>query len=152
VTTYFRAVVTSGSCSSATSNGVTITVAGTSVGGTISQNSFKCTGEGQIELHDYVGEIQWQMSTDNLTFSDLDGEAAATLNFTGLTDVVYYRAVVTNSLCSSAYSTTYTAPMRSTVFSGTEWSNGTPGSDAFVTISSDYTAPGDLLACAFGGG
>ncbi len=146
-TTYFRAVVTSGGCSSATSNVITITVGGESVGGTISQISFKCTGEGQIELHDYLGEIQWQVSTDNLTFVDIDGEVGTTLNFTGLTDLTYYRAVVTNSVCSSAYSTTYTAALRSTVLSGTEWSNGEPDADAFVTISSDYTSPGDLLAC-----
>jgi len=147
-TTYFRAVVTSGSCSSATSNVITITVGGESVGGTISQLSFKCTGEGQIELHDYTGEIQWQISTDNLTFVDLDGEVGTTLSFTGLTDTTYYRAVVTNSVCSSAYSTTYTAAIRTTVLSGTEWSNGDPGADAYVTISSNYTSPGDLLACA----
>ena len=146
-TTYFRAVVTSGSCSSATSNVITMTVGGESVGGTITQVSFKCTGEGQIELHDYLGEIQWQQSSDNLTFVDVDGEVGTTLSFTGLTETTYYRAVVTNSVCSSAYSTTYTAALRTTVLSGTEWSNGAPDADATVTISSDYTSPGDLLAC-----
>jgi hypothetical protein len=147
-TTYFRAVVASGGCSSATSNVVTITVGGESVGGTINQLSYKCSGEGSIELQGYVGEIQWQVSTDNLVFTDLDGEVGATLSFTGLTDTTYYRAVVTNSVCSSAYSDTYTAVIRTTNFVGTEWSNGEPGADAYVTISSDYEPAGDLLACA----
>jgi hypothetical protein len=147
-TTYFRAVVTSGGCSSATSNVLTINVGGESIGGTINQISFKCSGEGSIALQDYVGEIQWQVSTDNLVFNDLDGEVASTLSFTGLTETTYYRAVVTNSVCSSAYSDTYTATLRTTNFSGTEWSNGEPDADAYVTISSDYEPAGDLLACA----
>ncbi|GAB5525869.1 MAG: hypothetical protein Roseis2KO_37410 [Roseivirga sp.] len=44
--------------------------------------------------------IQWQSSTDNVTFSDISGATSAMLSTGNLTETTFFRAVITNSLCS----------------------------------------------------
>ncbi len=53
-----------------------------------------------ITLSSYSGNIQWQISTDGLVFSDISGETSATLNTGNLTQTTYYRAKVSNAVCT----------------------------------------------------
>ncbi len=103
-TTYYRAVVTSGVCSSATSAAVTITVSPTSVAGTISGATSVCSGTNStvLTLSGNTGTIQWQSSTDNITFTNIASATTSTFTATNLTATTYYRAVVTSGVCSSA--------------------------------------------------
>jgi hypothetical protein len=120
-TTYYRAVVTSGVCSSANSNTVTMTVNPASVGGTITGQATVCSGTNSalLTLGSSVGAIQWQSSTDNITFADISGETGTTYTATNLTVTTYYRAVVTSGVCSSANSNTFTITVSQPSVGGT---------------------------------
>ena len=112
-TTYYRAEVTSGSCAPAYSNSVTITVDPTSVGGTAATDQTICSGEtpANITLTGETGSIQWQVSTDNSSFSDISGATATPLTgaqMGALATTTYYRAKVTSGSCAPAYSNSVT--------------------------------------------
>ncbi|MEI7420845.1 MAG: glycine-rich protein, partial [Prolixibacteraceae bacterium] len=109
-TKYYRAVVTSGACASATSSAVTITINPTSVGGSISGGTGVCTGSNStvLTLAGNTGTIQWQSSTDNSTFTNIGSATTSTYTATNLAITTYYRAVITSGACSAANSTTAT--------------------------------------------
>ena len=104
--TYYRAAVTSSSCS-ANSGTVSITVTPISVAGTISGSRSVCTGTNSsvLTLSGSTGSIQWQSSSDNVTYTDITGETGTTYTATNLTATTYYKAVVTNGICSAATNT-----------------------------------------------
>jgi large repetitive protein len=88
---------------SATSTGVTVAGA---VGGTASSDQSLCTGStpADIVLTGYTGTIQWQISTDNSSFSAIGGATGATLTSAqmgALTATRYYRALLTSGSCTS---------------------------------------------------
>ncbi|MFM7839785.1 MAG: hypothetical protein ACKO6K_09475, partial [Chitinophagaceae bacterium] len=119
-TTYFRAVVTSGTCASATSSPVTVTVNPTSVAGTAAGDTTMCSGGNQtLRLSGNVGTIQWQSATLNGTFSNITGATSSTLAITNLTVSTRYRAVVTSGVCPSATSNTVTITIDSASVAGT---------------------------------
>lgn len=123
-TTYYRANVTSGVCSSDISSTATVTIDPVSVGGTTLADSYEfCSGNGtNITLSGNVGAIQWQSSTDNITFADISGETNAVLATGILSSPLYYRAQVTSGVCSIAYSDTayiLVNPLPVVDFSGT---------------------------------
>ena len=103
-TTYYRAVVTSGVCSSATTATATITVSTTSIAGTISGATPVCYGTNSttLTLSGNVGNIQWQSSTDNSTFTAISGATSNIYTASNLTVTNYYRAVSTSGVCSAA--------------------------------------------------
>ncbi|MBV5322527.1 MAG: hypothetical protein JZU60_01675, partial [Ilumatobacteraceae bacterium] len=106
-TKYYRAVVTSGACSSITSAVVTITVNPAAVGGTVTGGGAVCTGTNSTVLTlggGYVGSIQWQSSANNSSFTNISAATGVTYTATNLTAVTYYRAAVTNGACTTAYS------------------------------------------------
>jgi hypothetical protein len=152
-TTYYRAVVTSGVCASANSNTVMMSVNPASAAGTISADQAICAGSQPSDITltgTITGTIQWQSSTDNITFADISGQTTATLSgatIGNLTATAYYRAVVTSGVCASANSGTATVTIASTTWDGTSWSNGTPTSATGIIISGDYTSGGDLEGC-----
>ena len=108
-TTYYRAVVTSGVCSSANSTSATITVNQASVGGSVSGGATVCAGTNStnLTLAGHFGSIsKWQSSTV-ADFSSAVTDVAN--NTTGLTAsnlsvTTYYRAVVINGVCAPANS------------------------------------------------
>src|SRR5205085_988186 len=102
-TTYYRAVVTSGVCTRATTSSVTMTVNPASVAGSITGATTVCTGTNStlLTLSGNTGTIQWQYSDDNSTFADIVGETSTTYTVTDLTATTYYQAVVTSGVCSS---------------------------------------------------
>ena len=104
-TTYYRAVITSGTCTSATTDVTTITVTAPSVAGTISGDATVTSGSNSTDLtlSGNTGSIQWQ-SASTLTgiYTDISGATSSTYTATNLTATTYYRAVVTNGVCTSA--------------------------------------------------
>jgi gliding motility-associated-like protein len=103
-TTYYKAVVTSGACSAATTSASTITVSPVSVAGTISGGNVSvCLGSANsttMTLAGYVGTIQWQSSSDNINFTNITGATSASFTATNLAVTTYYKAVVTSGACS----------------------------------------------------
>ena len=111
--TYYRANVTNGVCSSAPSNTITISITPVSVAGTASSSQTICTGNSPagITLAGNTGTIQWQSSANNSTWTAVGGATLSTLSTAqmgALTATNYYRAVVTNGICSAANSNTIT--------------------------------------------
>jgi hypothetical protein len=108
-TTEYRAVVTSGSCTSATSGTATVTVSPASVAGTISGGDVSiCLGTSNsttMTLAGYTGTIQWQSSSDNTTFTNITGATSASYTAVDVAATTYYRAVVTSGSCSLAIAT-----------------------------------------------
>ncbi|MEN9370632.1 MAG: hypothetical protein RI952_1497, partial [Bacteroidota bacterium] len=133
-TTYYRAVVTSGTCSSANSTVATITVDPASVGGTISGGTIVCIGTNSTTLT-LAGKtgivIKWQSSTDNFATAPTDiSNTTSSLTITNLTTTTSYRAVVTSGACSAAYSTidaimVYPVSVGGTISGGTSVCTGT---------------------------
>ncbi|MFN5877808.1 MAG: hypothetical protein ACK44B_03000, partial [Flavobacteriales bacterium] len=114
-TRYYRAVVTSGVCTAANSNVITVTVNPTSVGGTASSNQTICSGTSpaDITLAGNTGTIQWQWATDAAftTPNNIAGATASPLTSAQmgtLSATRYYRAVVTSGVCTAANSNVIT--------------------------------------------
>jgi len=106
---YYRAVVTSGTCSTATSGTSTINITPVSVAGTPSANQTICSGTtATVSITGYTGTIQWQQSANNSTWTTIDGATSASYTSNALTATTYYKAVVTSGSCSSATSGTIT--------------------------------------------
>lgn len=155
-TKYYYVVVTN-SLGTATSNvSGLITVSPVSLGGTASSNQTICSGAqpANITLSGNTGSIQWQVSSDNVSFSNISGATAATLTSAqmgALTTTRYYRAMVTSGACSSVYSTVVAI----TVTPLPTISSTTPGSlCGSGSIALDATAASGVLnwyAAASGG-
>ena len=128
-------VPASGGCApvSATAN---IRIDAASDGGdAIASNSeISSGGSTTISLSNYVGDIQWQISTDNTNFSDLTGETSASYNTEPLTETTYYRAKVTNGVCSFDYSTTATVTVSAASVAGTATATPSEICDGSTTL------------------
>jgi hypothetical protein len=102
----YRAVVTSGACSSITSAVATVTCSPIAVGGTITSNQAAsvCAGTNAIfTLAGSTGTRQWQSSTNGVDFTDIP--ASAGLNKTiNITVPTYVRVKLTSGPCAIAYS------------------------------------------------
>jgi hypothetical protein len=117
----YRAVVTN-SCNgtTATSATKTLKVDPTSVAGNIiSGGGVVCEGSSStLKVAGYVGKVQWQYSTDGVTYVNAPAAAAgqtvpfgttsvnsttATYLVTGISTELYFRAKITSGTCSSAY-------------------------------------------------
>jgi gliding motility-associated-like protein len=110
VTTLYRAVVQSGSCSPANSAAVTITVDPATIAGTVSGGVNVCSGINStlLTLTGNTGNVvKWQSSPDGITWSDIIN-TATTYTATNLTVTTQYRAVVQSGVCSPANSTATT--------------------------------------------
>ena len=120
-TTYFRAVVQNGVCSSTNSSFVTVTVNQPSLGGTVSSNQTICYGTQptNLTLSGSTGSIlSWQKASD-ATFTSPTTISSTSSTLSGVTignlsSTTYFRAVVKNGTCSAANSSsvmvTVTAP------------------------------------------
>jgi hypothetical protein len=105
-TNYFRAVLTGG-CDSATSESFEIIANPATQAGTLSGGTSICFGTNStvLELADAVGSIEWQSSSDNITFTPLsDSSPLPFYMVTDLVETTYYKAVVTSEGCPSATS------------------------------------------------
>ncbi len=144
-TTYFRAQLSSGICSTGTSDVITVTVVPNVTVGTISKNQSICHGTqpADLSMTGSTGAIQWQWSTDNLTFTDIEGATSATLTGTiigNLTVTTYFRAQLSSGICSTGTSDVITVTVVPNVSVGTVSENqsicyGTQPTDLSVTGS-----------------
>lgn len=140
-TTYYRAVLTSGVCSSSNSTTAQVTINPASVAGSISGATTVCTGTNStvLTLSGYTGTIQWQSSADNNTFDDISGATSATYTATNLTSTTYYRVVVTSGVCSAANSSAATINVSPAASGGTaeaEDDEICTGNTTTITVSS----------------
>lgn len=131
---------------------VIITVNPTSVAGTVSANQNICSGSqpASINLTGNTGTIQWQSSTDNLSFSNIIGETTNTLSgatIGALTASKYFKAIVTSGVCSSIPSATVSVMVPTTTWTGSSWNNGEPTSTSTAIITNDYNVPANINAC-----
>ncbi len=106
-TTKYRAVITSGVCSSANSADATVAVDPVSVGGSIAGSATVCSGTNStlLTLSGYTGSIvKWQKSTDNWVTPVDIGNTVATYTVTNISTTTKYRAVIQSGACSSTNS------------------------------------------------
>ena len=107
-TTYYRAVVTNGTCTPVNSSSALITVTPASAGGVVSSNQTICAGGivTQLTLSGDTGSVvKWQSASDVLFTTPTDiANTLTTFTPTGVTTTTYYRAVVQNGTCVSANS------------------------------------------------
>lgn len=94
-------MTSNGICVSPNTATAQIVVSNGSVAGTANQNQTICPGQNTlITLTGYSGNIQWQSSADNVTFTNIPGATNDTLLINGLTQTTYYRAEVTTGSCT----------------------------------------------------
>jgi hypothetical protein len=110
--TYYRAVVTNGSCTAANSTSATVNLSPTSVSGSISGAATVCSGTNSttLTLSGYTGSItSWESSLDNFaTAATTIANTTTTYTATNLSATTYYRAVVTSGSCAAANSASVT--------------------------------------------
>jgi hypothetical protein len=145
-TTYFRAVATSGACSAANTNSVAVFVNPTSVAGSISGNTAACNGTNSttLTLSGNTGTIQWQSSTNNVTYNNISGETSTTYTVTNLSATTYYKAVVTSGVCGAATTAAHTITLVNPSISDPSLASGDyvwRGSDVNSTDSVDWLVP-----------
>ena len=106
-TTYYRAIVSNGTCETDTSNTVEIIVNCASVGGTVEFDTV-CTGStGELELTEYTGNIlRWEESPNGGNPWATVQESGNTLTYENIEQTKYYRVVIQNPGCDTVYSKT----------------------------------------------
>jgi hypothetical protein len=109
-TNYYRAVVTKSGCNSDYSTTALVAVSPTSVAGTPAASSNPvCSGSTtDLTLTNYIGNIQWQSSTNNSTWNNINGATAANYTTPAISATSYYKAVVTSGACAVSSSATIT--------------------------------------------
>lgn len=151
-TTYYyaEAYPTGYECAKTASAPIAYTVYGASVAGTVSDNQSVCPGSpATVTLTGYTGAIQWQSTTNTggtTGWANISGANAASYTIPSLTQVTYFRAVVTNGNCSSATSGTSTvSPITSFTWTGvvnTDWHvAGNWSCNVIPTLADDVTIP-----------
>ncbi|MGC4041418.1 MAG: GEVED domain-containing protein [Flavobacterium sp.] len=154
-TTYTATAGSSGTCTTTKTVDVTFVPL---VAGTASTNQTICGGiPANLTLAGSSGSIQWQVSSDNTTFTDITGATATPLTGAQMGSVsatTYYRAKVTNGTCTT-YSNSVTISITKVTWQSGVWSNGTgPDSTLSAEFRSNYTSStnggptGNLSACS----
>jgi hypothetical protein len=134
-TYYYRAVVQIIGCGSAVNSEnypITVTSGTPPVGGSVSSDVYPAGGaakSGTVTLSGNTGTVsKWQYSTnDGRIWSDISN-TTRTYNYSGITSTTYYRAVVINGSCGTAYS-----------------SNGTVTINDVAPSSLSYTSPSSFI-------
>jgi len=148
---YYAEVYPSGyECAKTASTPVTYTVFGSSVAGTVSGNQSVCPGApATVTLSGYTGTIQWQTTTTSGGtggWANVAGATSASYTNPSVSQITYYRAVVTNGSCASVTSgVTTISPITSFTWTGAVSSNWhTPNNwscNAVPTLNDDVTIP-----------
>lgn len=137
-------------CGTATNVLVTVTPF---TGGTASTNQTICYGAPTaltLAGQTTPSTVQWQVSTDNITFGNIAGATSTTLTpvqMGALTATRYYRAVVTG-VCV-ANSNVVTITLARAIWNAGAWSNFVgPDATMIAQFNSNYTSTGNLNACS----
>jgi gliding motility-associated-like protein len=94
-------MTSNGTCVSPLTATAQVVVTNGSIAGMANNNQTICLGQNTlITLVGYSGNIQWQFSMDNVTFTNISGANNDTLFINGLTQTTYYRAEVTTGSCT----------------------------------------------------
>ena len=106
-TTYFRVKVSNVNCGITYSTISTVSVTPQAIAGIVSSNDTICynTSPPLISVVGYVGTLQWQISADNINWTNISGATSNTL--TGLSPLAsnrYFRVIVTNGNCLPVFS------------------------------------------------
>lgn len=98
---YYRAVMTSGSCTS-TSATTLVTVNAAAVAGTVTSNQTICPATtATLSVSGTTGTLQWQLSANQSVWTDIVGATASSYTTTALAATTYYRVLATNGNCSA---------------------------------------------------
>jgi hypothetical protein len=83
---------------------VQVDVAPQSAPGTITGATAVCADANSTALavENSIGQLQWQSSTDNVNFTNLNGETSNLYNAVNVGSATYYRVVATNNPCQVA--------------------------------------------------
>jgi hypothetical protein len=109
-TRYIRAYIQNSPCSGVYSLICTLYVAPLPSVGTISSNQTICqnsTPATLVHSGNYVGNLQWQSSTDNVNWINIPNQTSSTLSsgaIGSLATSTYYRVIVKSEPCSPVYS------------------------------------------------
>ncbi len=128
ITTWYRALVKSGSCIASYSTPDSVVVVTTSAGGTISSSASVCSGSNTavLTLAGYSGTIQyWEYSTNGGTTYTTIANATDTLSYFNLTTTTLYRANVANGTCGAVNSSIATITVNPVSVGGTTSPNDT---------------------------
>lgn len=142
----------SNGCGTSANRTLAVTVSTVAVGGTASSNQTICSGSTptNLTLTGNTGTIQWQSSTDNVTFTNISGATSATLTgatIGALTATRYYRAVVTSGVCSAANSNVVTITIGgNSIWNGSNW-DITPSGTTNLIFNGDYNSSSDINGC-----
>jgi len=149
--TYIRAVVQNGSCGTAESSAVLITVNDPSVGGSIGGSAAVCAGStsGLLTLSSYTGSIlRWEYAVAPFTSWTTIANTTNTYTSGALTQTTQFRAVVQNGSCPSDTSAVATITINTTTWSTGAWSNGTPDATKAAVIADSFVSAGSFNACS----
>lgn len=123
VTTYYRAVVSNGTCNANSSTG-TLLIVSSSNGGVVNGGIALCEGPNStlLTVSGYNGTItKWQKSSVSTFLANVTDIATTADNITAtdLTTTTYYRAIVKNGICPTANSSVATISISSPSIGGT---------------------------------
>ncbi|MDQ1167893.1 T9SS sorting signal type C domain-containing protein [Flavobacterium sp. SORGH_AS_0622] len=150
-TTSYRAVLTSGVCSAATSSSTTITVNPAPTAPTITKNSdFTCGSSGSVTLTN-LPSGNWTINQTGTASQTITGTGSSH-NITGLAAGNYNFTVTNASNCTSSpvAAVNIINQTSTTTWNGSGWSNGTPDGNKSVIIASasGNPFPTDIVACS----
>jgi gliding motility-associated-like protein len=122
-TRLYRARIQSSPCSAVYSAIATVNVVTASIGGTITPGTSTVCSSGNLDslfLTGYSGTVaQWESSMDGGTTWTVIPLTSDTLEYSGLLETTWYRALVQNSGCTPAYSSVATVNVDTTSVGGT---------------------------------
>ncbi len=150
-TTYFRAVVQNGSCTTLSSNFITIIVTPISVGGTVNGTNAICSNSnsGLLTLIGSVGTIvSWESTVSPFTTWTTIINTATTYTSGNLNETTKFRAIVQSGSCGIIRSSIATISIEATTWNGTLWSNGTPTAGKAIVFTNNFTINSDVAACS----
>ncbi len=148
-TTYYRAVVQSGACSSANSNVVAITVKSLPTTTIASNNSPVCSGDASFSLTGTTDAVvTYSINGGANTTTTLTGGAATISVSSPFASQVLTLVSVANNGCTNSLNGTSTISISTTTYDGTSWSNGDPDSSKLAVFTGNYTIAADLTACS----
>ncbi|WP_395045478.1 beta strand repeat-containing protein [Flavobacterium sp.] len=155
---YIRCVITSSGCFSNSTPVLLLVTPALSVG-SISSNQAICSGSSpsnDITISSATGTVQWQKADNsgfsvNLSNIGTNSTILTIAEIGSISSTTYFRAVVSNGVCTPVISGTSIVTVLTTTWStvgGGSWDNGVPTSTTTAIISANYTSTGDLNACS----
>jgi hypothetical protein len=140
-TTFYRAVIVNGGCTTVSKTVAKITVVDLNAGAIVANTNQVCTGQSaRLTLNGHVGTIQkWQTTTDTSSgpFNDIANTTTSLVHTLSTAGTHYFRSVVNTASCSTSdvYSDWYAV----TVTTGSTPVGGTVSNDAHCSVNNSGT-------------